>query len=244
LTSGAIEPLPWDSGFFGHSIARVAGDRLTEKQCEGVLAEAAGSGIELLYFLATADDPETIRVAQHAGFQLVDVRVELEADAAAVTRIDSPAPPGYALRRATAADVRVLRAIAAGAYTNSRFFADDRIDRSRAEELYATWIERSVCGDLADIVLVADLDGTPCAYITGRIRNDGASIGLLGVARSARGRGLGGRLVRSFAEFASDRGGTTVTVVTQGRNVNAQRIYQRCGFLTRSTNLWFHRWSR
>jgi ribosomal protein S18 acetylase RimI-like enzyme len=244
LTSGSIEPLPWDSNFFGHAIARVVGDRLTEKQCEDVLAEAAGSGVDLLYFLATADDPETIRVAQTAGFQLVDVRVELEAAVATVVRPESQTPHDHALRRATADDVPELRAIAAGAYTNSRFFADRRIQRSRAEELYATWIQRSVCGDLADVVLVAESAGRACAYISGRIRSEGASIGLLGVASSARGRGLGGRLVRGFMELASERGGTTVTVVTQGRNVNAQRTYQRCGFLTRSTNLWFHRWSR
>jgi hypothetical protein len=32
-------------------------------------------------------------------------------------------------------------------------------------------------------------------------------------------------------------------VVTQARNVPAQRLYQKCGFITRSVELWFHRWS-
>jgi RimJ/RimL family protein N-acetyltransferase len=34
----------------------------------------------------------------------------------------------------------------------------------------------------------------------------------------------------------------TVHVVTQGRNTRAQRLYQRCGFVTRSMELWYHRW--
>jgi hypothetical protein len=34
-----------------------------------------------------------------------------------------------------------------------------------------------------------------------------------------------------------------VRVVTQGRNVRAQRLYQAHGLLTRSIGLWFHRWS-
>jgi ribosomal protein S18 acetylase RimI-like enzyme len=33
-----------------------------------------------------------------------------------------------------------------------------------------------------------------------------------------------------------------VSVVTQGRNVAAQRLYQRAGFVTASTQLWYHRW--
>jgi hypothetical protein len=33
-----------------------------------------------------------------------------------------------------------------------------------------------------------------------------------------------------------------VNVVTQGRNSKAQRLYERCGFLTRSVQLWYHRW--
>ena len=33
-----------------------------------------------------------------------------------------------------------------------------------------------------------------------------------------------------------------ITVVTQGRNARAQRLYQRAGFVTESVRLWFHRW--
>jgi hypothetical protein len=32
------------------------------------------------------------------------------------------------------------------------------------------------------------------------------------------------------------------TVVTQGRNVVSQRVYQRCAFMTRSAQLWYHCW--
>jgi len=31
-------------------------------------------------------------------------------------------------------------------------------------------------------------------------------------------------------------------VVTQGRNLAAQRLYQRNGFVTASLQLWYHRW--
>jgi dTDP-4-amino-4,6-dideoxy-D-galactose acyltransferase len=38
------------------------------------------------------------------------------------------------------------------------------------------------------------------------------------------------------------QGAEKIGVVTQGRNVSAQRFYQRCGFVTRSVGFWFHRW--
>jgi ribosomal protein S18 acetylase RimI-like enzyme len=36
----------------------------------------------------------------------------------------------------------------------------------------------------------------------------------------------------------------TVTVVTQGRNIAAQALYQRRGFITQSQQLWYHKWFR
>jgi hypothetical protein len=30
--------------------------------------------------------------------------------------------------------------------------------------------------------------------------------------------------------------------VTQGRNLAAQRLYQRTGFLIRDLQLWYHKW--
>ena len=33
-----------------------------------------------------------------------------------------------------------------------------------------------------------------------------------------------------------------IRVVTQGRNVAAQRLYQKCGFASSSMEIWFHRW--
>jgi len=35
-----------------------------------------------------------------------------------------------------------------------------------------------------------------------------------------------------------------VTVVTQGLNVPAQRLYQKSGFLVSSVYLWYHLWIR
>jgi dTDP-4-amino-4,6-dideoxy-D-galactose acyltransferase len=35
----------------------------------------------------------------------------------------------------------------------------------------------------------------------------------------------------------------SVTGATQGRNIVMQRLFQKCGFVTRSVELWYHRWA-
>ena len=52
-----------------------------------------------------------------------------------------------------------------------------------------------------------------------------------------RDRGIGWALVAESLRWFAVHGARQVSVVTQGRNVQAQRLYQHCGFLTRSMQL-------
>ena len=47
----------------------------------------------------------------------------------------------------------------------------------------------------------------------------------------------------SALDWFATQGVEKVTVVTQGRNGAAQRLYQRCGFVTGSIHLWYHKWN-
>jgi dTDP-4-amino-4,6-dideoxy-D-galactose acyltransferase len=49
-------------------------------------------------------------------------------------------------------------------------------------------------------------------------------------------------VVRAAQAFFLAQGVTEVTVVTQGRNIEAQRLYQKCGFLSRAIYYWYHKW--
>ena len=72
---------------------------------------------------------------------------------------------------------------------------------------------------------------------------DGAGrIGLVAVSSHARGDGLGRTLVLAALRWFEEQGVGTVRVVSQARNCEAQRLYQRCGFVTDSVHLWYHKW--
>lgn len=234
------EFLEWDSAFFERRVARVRGHRLDAVQLAAIEAWCASNRIDVLYFLADADDPLTTRLAERSAFRLADIRLTLERT---IRPADSALPPTPGIRPATEADIPALRAIAAGSYTDSRFFYDQRFPPGKAAELYAIWVEKSVRGS-ADAVRVAAGEGdSPAGYITCHLNADGAGeIGLVGVAEAARGAGVGRQLVEAAVRWFAQQGARAVSVVTQGRNVPAQRLYQRSGFVTHSVQLWYHRW--
>jgi ribosomal protein S18 acetylase RimI-like enzyme len=93
-------------------------------------------------------------------------------------------------------------------------------------------------------VLVARDEGRAVGFVTCDVdaATNWGSIGLLGVDESARGRGVGRALTQGALAWFAQRALPGVTVITQGRNVVAQRLYQRCGFVTRSVRLYYHKW--
>lgn len=226
--------LPWDSEHFGLRIARATAEGLASGRLDRWCREHA---VDCVYLLADAADPDTLARAPAAGFAVVDVRLTFDRPAPA-----APAAAGEEVRPARPDDLPALRAIARGAYTDSRFYFDRRFPRQRTEALYERWIERSVEG-AADAVLVAEVEGRAAGYVTCLGGGGGAGrIGLVGVAEAARGRGLGGRLVAAALGWFAAAGVPRVEVVTQGRNLAAQRLYQAQGFRTCRVEVTFHRW--
>lgn len=202
-----------------------------------LLSWCAENRIECVYLLADSDDPQTSRLVEANEFLLADVRITLER---ALDQVPAELTSGV-VRRAREGDLEALRAIARTVHRDTRFYFDGHFDRAKCDQFYETWIEKSVRG-YARVAFVAEVDGKPVAYITGDAHGDGAQIGLLGVADGYRGASLGSTLVQYFLSWAEKEGAKRAIVITQGRNLRAQRLYQRCGFVSAGCQLWYHRW--
>ena len=231
--------LEWDSNFFGVPIARVQGTRLTPETASQIDAWQRAHAVRCLYFTADVDDATTARLAEAGGYLLVDVRLTFG-------RAAQPADVSFndpTLRLARPEDKPALMDIARVSHRDTRFYYDHHFPREKCDALYARWIEKAVEGS-AQAVWVAESDSRPAGYVT--CHADPAartgSIGLIAVAESARGQGLGSRLTRQALGWLAAQGLQQNTVVTQGRNVPAQRLYQKHGFLTRTLQLTYHRW--
>lgn len=232
------ELLPWDSQHFGVRIGRVGGGRLTEALVAEIEEWGRLHKVDCLYFLADPE-PVTMHLAAAAGFRFVDIRTTWELK----IECSRPAVASPPVRLASIEDIPELRRIAGESHEDSRFYRDGNFSREACDEMYRIWIERSCLEPgFADAVLVAEREGHVAGYISCRKEAAAGEIGLVAVACNFRGMGLGSCLVQQACEWFATQGTEHATVVTQGFNVPAQRLYQQAGFQISSARPWYHRW--
>jgi dTDP-4-amino-4,6-dideoxy-D-galactose acyltransferase len=239
------ELLPWDTEFFHCRIARVCADTLRPEQARLIDRWSRNNRVQGLYFLSRADDPVTLLTAGQHGFGLVDIRLTFERKVASSpdpARFDLPA--GISIRPAVPEDLTGLQTIARMAHTTTRFFNDPNFQRKRVDHLYSTWIAREVQGRARTVLVAASAANQPLGYVSCHLeppRQEG-QIGLVGVSAELRGKGVGKSLVLAAMDWFRTHEVREVTVITQGNNRAAQRLYQQCGFLSRDLQLWYHKW--
>lgn len=236
-----VRLLDWDSRFFGVPIGRI--DIVPENLNPGALAAALRSAENLklacLYLQAPFVSPDVTAFCARPDFLLVDIKTVLSKIPTPET---SPEEPEYAIVPPEEAHHPVLEDIAETISRTSRFCFDPHFGRAGAARLYRTWLQNSLSGGFASHFLVAVRDGRPEGFITLRTKDGAPHIDLLGVAGEARGRGVGGRLIRAAEARVEAGGGDRLDVVTQGHNVAALRTYQAAGFRIVSSNLFYHVW--
>jgi dTDP-4-amino-4,6-dideoxy-D-galactose acyltransferase len=222
----SAELLTWDTEFWGTRVGRGFSAELDRWAIENTIG--------CMCLLIAADDHHAIHKAEAQGARLMDTRMEF---------VRETGPEAAISRPATDADVEALAAIAHTAFRGmTRFYADPRFADSRCDELYETWLRSSCEGWAAKVLMIGDGLG-PAGFVT--VHDDGddaASIGLIALDERIRGRGMGTNLSRAAVTWAYDEGFKTISVVTQGCNVPAQRAFQRAGFITGNVAVWLHKW--
>lgn len=230
--------LPWDSHHFGHSIARWDEGRPDPDRVGQLRAWMRGAGVECTYILIDADATDSLRALEEVGASLTDVRFTLRH-----TLMDLGSTTDDT-RAATVDDLPRLVEIARTSHRDGRFHADRRLDAERSDELYETWIRRSVAEGFADAAFVLDGETSADGYVTcAKVSDETTELSLIAVAPDQRGRGAGRSLVAAALRWSTSVGASEMTVVTQGRNVGAIRLYESCGFTASRVQLWYHVWS-
>ncbi|MCY4537076.1 MAG: GNAT family N-acetyltransferase [Chloroflexi bacterium] len=236
--------LSWDTDHFGHRMGRAKIHRLDEESYQLLKDSCKKADLDCLYFLADAGDQATILELQRHGFIFVDIRITFE------RKVPDSSPPrsdGNAITRSSiVGDLDALAAIARDSFRSTRFFADPFLNNEKAATMYQIWLRKSLNTDYADRVVVAEVNHESVGFVTCHLdrQSSAGKIGLVALSQSAQGKGLSQTMVLHALEWFRGQGMKRVSVVTQGHNIAAQRLYQRCGFVTRSTELWYHKWFR
>jgi dTDP-4-amino-4,6-dideoxy-D-galactose acyltransferase len=240
-----VQPLPWDSEILGVTVARLAGDVTSTVRFWSAVAAARRLGVELLYWTPTHDrewaDDEVVR----AGGLLVDERCTYVRACAPAAHESWVEPRGGGVERYSEGwPNETLRRLALASGEHSRFNTDPRVGRVAFERLYDLWIARSVSREIADEVFVARSAREIVGMVTVDASGDTMRIGLLAVAESRRGAGVGRTLVTHALRWGRSRGCTRAEVVTQARNRAATGLYSKCGYTAESKRRVYHVWLR
>lgn len=231
--------LPWDTEFFGVRIGRVTAPAADASTMDALLAEAGAQRMACLYYLVDPDERTCVRLAESRGFQFMGTRLTLEASPAASREAVRP-PADVRLTACEPTDLPHLERLSKNAYRMTRYFRDERF-RARAPDLYHAWTEKC-CQESPETVVVARASVGPVGYLAWQHEGLEASILLVAVDAGMRGQGIASALISHALARMQEAGATGVTVVTQGENLSAQRLYIRAGFVAQEARYWYHLW--
>jgi dTDP-4-amino-4,6-dideoxy-D-galactose acyltransferase len=234
--------LEWDSQFFGMPVATILPEKLGQEDLVEVMALLQENGVRLTYWASDPGDRKSQRAAIDCRGTLVDRKITYVTIAGeAPLPSGGPAWPVETYEEPfTNSDLETL-AVQAGRY--SRFRVDPRIPEKKFIEMYTLWIRKSVDREIADAVLVVRHQGKIVGMVTVGEKNGRGDIGLIAVDDGMRGKQVGATLVFAAKAWAFGRGWNTAQVVTQGENVAACRLYERCGYRIEQIRNVYHFWS-
>ena len=237
-----IYELEWDSSFFGLNIAYLSSTCLTENIENYVKNFIVLNNIKLLQFKCNCHDVFSVKLAEDNNYSFVDIRLTMEKSIDDSIFIEDQIE-GLIVQKAVESDIKILEEFSRDIYATSRYYYDNNFNIDKLEEFYCGWIRKAVLGLFDDFCYALYKDGLPIGFCSIKLnKGNSASIGIVGLNQNYSGLGLGRYMLNNVVQALYKDGITYIDVVTQGRNYGAQRLYQRCGFITRSTELWYHKW--
>lgn len=236
-----IEHLEWDSDFFGYKIGRLIPERLSLDDAAELRREMSARGFRCVYAFLDNGGIDSVRAAAEGRMILSDIRIVYELDAERFFSARSSDPKIKLLDEPNAADLDILRKIAREISGVSRF-SFDPLFAPKAPAMYELWVE-NIVRDPQGAIIAARSGDVVSGFIGCVSRGDEAELVLVGVDDAMRGAGLGGQLVFATTLYLLRRGAKKIRVKTQLRNLPANRLYQRNGFVVSDVKLIYHIWN-
>ncbi|MEX0445168.1 dTDP-4-amino-4,6-dideoxy-D-galactose acyltransferase [Xenorhabdus sp. SGI246] len=242
-----IEPLAWDSQFFGLSTARLNFVSEFSSTNKGQITTAQLDEYALVQAKVPAQQLYLVDQLSALGFSLVEGEADLllsvnSSSVSSLSASSEECDKYQALITATPPDIPVLKAVALRAFATSRFRApwyqpDD------SGRFYATWVENAVLGTFDhECLLVNDECGGLAGFVT--MRNMGcheARIGLLAALPGKHHQGIGKKLMSAAQQWCQNHRIQRLRIATQISNITALRLYTRSGAIIESTAYWLYR---
>jgi hypothetical protein len=231
--SDLIEPLDWDTEFFGIPIGRVELDGCDAERLAAIDAQAREMELACLYGSLDPTDDDAVRLAQLFGHRLVEVALTFDRPDAPFT----PKPSASTVRQGTLDDVPALDPAIRTLAPWSRFGADPRFGTDAAYRMHKAWIERAARDGDERALFVAE-DDSGVSGVATFVRSPVPRVDIKGVTK--QGSGAADALMVALFEWSG--GGPTQAGPCAARNLAPLRYLERCGFRICRTRYLFHWW--
>lgn len=229
--------LTWDTKFFEIQTGRIIPTSLQENHLASILTEMRQKGFQLVYW--ASDHQYAYDFQPYSGI-LADKKTTFEINLQNINLDSMPLPKTEPYSGSLPFSQLEKLAVQSGFF--SRFARDDSFPHEKFTALYKTWIRKSVSGEMANEVLVIRKNNHIAGMITLSNKNGVGNIGLISVDEKFRGRKFGQQLVCDGQRWFIQNGCHTAHVVTQGDNLPACRLYEKCGYQKIKIEFYYHFW--
>ena len=113
---------------------------------------------------------------------------------------------------------------------HSRYKLDKKIDNQKFKELYQLWIENSLNKKFADGFLVYVEENEIIGFVTYKIKDNFATIGLIAVSQNHQGKGIGKQLIAKVENELINKNINELRIPTQEENHQACGFYEKLGY--------------
>lgn len=235
-----IVPLKWDSDFFGISIGLVDTSQIPGQNFQDWKKAIKKSNFDLIYIFCN-----TKYSSENVCYYLPEAK-HVDGKTTYVKNIENAFINDEDLKNicpVTQINTYLYKiVIQIGEY--SRFATDKKFPKGSYERLYNTWLEKSIERIICDEVFAwTDITQKELGLITLGSKKGRMDIGLIGVEKEARGKGIAGKLLLKAEKYALEKGFKQLQVVTQDRNKPACSLYEKHGFCPESLINIFHFWN-
>ena len=221
----------WDSHFFNKTIFSL---ELTTDDIENINWPSNS----LITTKVSSNSYHDLDKVNKYGFSFVEGEVVFQKSL--LVSNDAVSLPSFNCYLALESDIGELKSIVNDLYLNSRF-REPWFSPSERDCFYQTWIENAVLSKFDDCCLVLKNEGNISGFITIRIRNKEAVIGLIGVANRFQGQGIGSELLKLIEAYCLANNVSKIKVATQTSNTPAANLYSKNGFSIADISYWFYK---
>lgn len=240
-----IEILDFDSELFGFKVGKLIDNNLSPEKVEKVIQKCKYENIRCLYANLDINDFNTLATASKYNFIISDIRVNFEKNLTTFKYSINQKFKNYEIDdKIKNVDIPYLLALSKQLSQGSRFAFDKNFPKGSAEKLYQLWMLNSINKKVVDKVFVARQmkSKIPVGFVTCKKNINYGEIVFVAVDKKYRGKGVGSFIVDYALSYFKKMGIEIVQVVTHGKNISAQRLYQKNGFFVWSTSISFHLW--